>query len=696
MSDKNIGKIKQIILKFKLLEGTNINKSFIISFLFFSGTIFYLELIYRSFTVKNFTFITILYTVFICFGLGMLLYLLSSLISQKYRTVINILLLILITGIVCVQYIYYYMFLTPMVFYSLTGTGQVLEFIDMIMMAVLSKFYVLILLLIPILVYYILSKKKILCFNTNIKIKILSLCSFIFINLVILLVLFVGGTECNSDFDVYYNTNVPELLVNRFGIFTTVKKDLINLLFSSKDVGLDKAYIIDNDDETNNVGNNTENSNSNNKNNNSTDNDNIENEEILIDTSPNIMTIDFDELIKNEKDKNISLMHQYFSNVEATNKNAHTGIFKDYNLIFITAESFSYLAVDEELTPTLYKLVNECFVFNNFYNPIWGVSTSDGEYVACQSLLPKPGCWSFYRSSENYLPFVMGRQFEKLGYPTRAYHNHYYTFYARDCSHPNMGYEYKGLGNGLEVRETWPESDVEMMEKTIPEYINDDKFHTYYMTVSGHKNYNFFGNYMAAKNKEYVKDLDYSEAVKAYIACNIELDKAMKYLLDELEKNDKLDNTVIVMSADHYPYGLQKSEIDERAGHEVENNFELYKSNLIIWANGRKKEVIDKPCSSLDIIPTISNLFGLEYDSRLLMGKDIFSDSEPLVIFANRSFITDKVKYNSITKKAEFLIDSDEETNKKYLTNIKRMVSNKFLFSKEILERNYYGKLFDE
>ena len=70
-----------------------------------------------------------------------------------------------------------------------------------------------------------------------------------------------------------------------------------------------------------------------------------------------------------------------------------------------------------------------------------------------------------------------------------------------------MGYDYKGVGNGLDMTKTWPESDVEMMEKTIPEYINDSPFHIYYMTVSGHMEYNFSGNYMASKNKDYVKTL---------------------------------------------------------------------------------------------------------------------------------------------------------------------------------------------
>ena len=98
----------------------------------------------------------------------------------------------------------------------------------------------------------------------------------------------------------------------------------------------------------------------------------------------------------------------------------------------------------------------------------------------------------------------------------------------------------------------------------------------------------------------------------------------MEYLLDQLDKAGIADKTLIAISADHYPYGLEDNEIDDLAGHVVEKNFELYKSPFILYTKGMEPVTIDKPCSSLDIIPTLSNLLGLEYDSRLLMGKDIF------------------------------------------------------------------------
>ena len=239
---------------------------------------------------------------------------------------------------------------------------------------------------------------------------------------------------------------------------------------------------------------------------------------------------------------------------------------------------------------------------------------------------------------------------------------------------------------------TWPESDLEMMELTIPEYIEKEPFHVYYMTVSGHLEYTFNDNGMSYRNRKYVKDLPYSDIAKAYIACNYELEKALTYLIEQLNEAGIADRTVIALATDHYPYGLEKQYIDELAGHEVEENFELYKSTLILWSASMKEPVeVDKYCSALDILPTLANLFGLEYDSRLYMGKDILSDSEGLVMFNNRSFITDKLMYNSKTKEITYL--TDEEIPEDYVATIKQIVKNRFSISKSIIDLDYYSYL---
>ena len=274
-----------------------------------------------------------------------------------------------------------------------------------------------------------------------------------------------------------------------------------------------------------------------------------------------------------------------------------------------------------------------------------------------------------------------------------------------------MGYDFKGIGAGLDMDPAWPPSDLEMIKLTTSDYTNDDHFHVYYMTVSGHMPYNFKDNIMAGKNMKYVKDLDLPEEAKAYLACNIELDRAMAQLLSDLKKAGHLDDTVIVLSGDHYPYGMKESSLDALAGHHLDKEFEIYKSSLIIYNSKMKPEKVDKYCSSMDILPTVINLMGLDYDSRLLMGRDIFSDTEPLVIFNSRNWLTDKARYIAIDDEAVH-VDSDSaktadsekngsasgsegtenklRMSQKYVDSVNRTVSDEFDISRLVLDKDYY------
>ena len=413
----------------------------------------------------------------------------------------------------------------------------------------------------------------------------------------------------------------------------------------------------------------------------------------------NVLDLDF-----SSKDGKFKELNNYLANSPASKKNEYTGMYKGYNLILVTAEGFSPYAVDEKLTPTLYKMSTEGFKFNNFYTPIWGVSTSDGEYTICTGLIPKSGIWSFYTSGKNYMPFGLGNMFRGVGIDkTFAYHNNTYNYYHRDISHPNLGYTYKGYGNGLEqhITKQWPQSDLEMLEGSMTDYLSDDKpFHAYYMTVSGHLDYDPEKNDIAAKNWDKVHDLDCSDTLKAYYACNIELDKAMEKLVSELKAAGVYEKTVIAITPDHYPYGLEQDNADKYAiweellGRPVEENFELYKSNFILFCGGTENApTIDKYCSSLDILPTLLNLFGFDFDSRLLMGRDILSDSEALVILSDRSFITSKGKYNATTDEFyPFNSDDlkDEDALNLYVESAKSIVKNKFTASAQILTEDYY------
>lgn len=582
------------------------------------------------------------------------------LLRSRQNKLIYGIILFLICLLFVVQIIYYDVFRAFVSFYSIFhGTGKVLGFMNDIIAAIIKNVGMIVLCFLPFLLFLILFWKKEIQ-----KFSIRHNCGLIILALAFYLAGFLSLLLPHSGFETsldYYLKNEPtEIVMQRFGVMVQTKNQFRNMVVSFEDHSL-KKFAKSKD------------------------------QSLESQYGYNVMDIDFDTLIQNETDEQIKAMHRYFKSLTPTAKNEYTGMFEGYNLIMITAEAFSDYAIDETLTPTLYKMKNEGFVFNNFYNPLWGVSTSDGEYVANIGLYPKVGVWSFGTSGKNAWPFTMGWQFQKAGVETFAYHNHYYDYYDRHLSHPNIWKNYKGLGNGLDVKATWPESDLEMIEKTSDEYMGLDRFHAYFMSVSGHMNYTFSGNMMSYKNYSYVKNLDLSDLSKGYLAANIEFDRAMERLLADLERYGQSEKTLIVISPDHYPYGLPIECVKELSKREIKDDFDLYKSALIIYSPSMEEKIeVDTPLSSVDILPTVNNLLGFEYDSRLLAGVDVFSDQKPIIALADHSFMNEEVKYDVKSGKVYYMKHREDDS---IVKSLYERVNKKFEMSTLILEKDYYRKV---
>lgn len=106
-----------------------------------------------------------------------------------------------------------------------------------------------------------------------------------------------------------------------------------------------------------------------------------------------------------------------------------------------------------------------------------------------------------------------------------------------------------------------------------------------------------------------------------------------------------------------------------------------------------KSEKIDKVGMSIDVIPTVYNLFGIEYDSRLIMGKDILSTSEGIAIFKDKSWITNKGIYYASSGKFEAKVDDISDD---YVDTINSIVSNRVAISRMIVENDYYKYIFNK
>ena len=334
-------------------------------------------------------------------------------------------------------------------------------------------------------------------------------------------------------------------------------------------------------------------------------------------------------------------------------------------------------------------------MFNNYYGT-FGSNTTNGEYTYCVGLYPdlsrQKTTASFFASQNNYLPFCLGNSFKSVGAETWAYHNYAGEYYSRSDTHPNMGYTFKSATDGLDIELNWPSSDLEMMEKSVDDYIDSgEQFCTYYMTFSGHYQYNW-DNPMSAKNRDVVEDLPYSETVKAYIACNMELEYALEYLMDRLEQAGIADKTVIVLTNDHYPYGLTEEEYDQLAGREVDTTFEKYRNSFICYVPGVQIPV-DTYCSTADILPTLLNLFGLPYDSRLLAGKDVLSeDANNYAVLSDQSFISADFAFDTATGTAAYFSeDLDREAADRRIVEIQQEIADRFSVSTDMLAGDYFA-----
>jgi phosphoglycerol transferase MdoB-like AlkP superfamily enzyme len=399
------------------------------------------------------------------------------------------------------------------------------------------------------------------------------------------------------------------------------------------------------------------------------------------------------------------LINEYFAIQPSHGVNNYSGIFEDKNLVFIMAESLDTFAINEELTPNLYRLKTENAYFENYYSPLYYRSTADTEFLVQTSMYPNNNVtlsMDFY--AENTFPATLPILFESEGYETFSFHNYIDYFYPRTDFHVNslgynhyfgpedMGMDVANKNNSLIFAHDW-QSDYDMMVAAVPEFINEDKFFVNMLTVSGHFKYDE-NHPIAAKNVQEVTDyeirngIDLDSEIFYYLAANIELDKAIGYLLDELETHNKLEDTVIVIFGDHYAYGIDKSTIwDYDDIKEDGSDMDIHNVPLLIYSNSLILDgTVDNYISSIDFIPTISNLFNLPLHYELVFGNDALSDKENVVRFADISFISATFSYDSLPE----IMEIPDDINPEYIVYLSNKFINDYKYNLLVLEYDYF------
>ncbi len=621
----------------------------------------------------------------------LLTFILSWSKSRKVNNIFKILLTFIVSIFYLGELIYYKIFGSLLSVSTMgNGTNALVDFWWSTKASIQENIVLIILFELPILIQIILAFINKEDNNYDLKRHLIVFVTAVVLWVGVVLCLPISGTEDYSAYGAYHSRFIDtDSASSKLGVLPNFIVEVKCTLFSSDNVinvyqTTDNVVIAEENDEV---------------------------EEVVEEVQYNQYEgLDFVELGELTDDETIKSLCEYLSTQENTNKNEYTGLFEGKNLIYICAESFSRLAIDEEITPTLYKMANNSIVLNNYYNSFKNVTTN-GEYAFLTGLWPnvvrentKGGnlTGTMGQSINKNMSQALGNMFNRSErIVSRGYHNYLGYYYGRNQTLPNMGFTCKFMSDGMEFSTSWPSSDLEMFEQSVDDYIGDQQFCAYYMTFSGHGNYTT-DNVMVSRNIDEVSSMiDDNPPTSAlgYLSCNYELEKAMTYLLERLEEAGQLENTVIVLTGDHYPYYLTDYAYEYLAGEEIDYDFGMYKSTCIIYNAGLEENIyVDEPCCNVDILPTILNLFGINYDSRLYAGTDIFSDALHIAQLYNKSFITDYVKYNYSTGEAEWLIDTSEYDQEKldaYLENAINVVKNKYMMSVEIEDTDFYAFVFD-
>ncbi len=701
----------------------------------------YIELVahFAAFSEIDSTFFV--YATFFSISGGLVMALLSTIFSKKINYIISLVLLGLATLLCCVQVIYSAFFGDFFQLTTLGMAGNLADYMENTIKVIFANIHWVLLLFIPFVLLAVFGRKTVAPHKADMMIRIC--CAVLAVGFFMLGTLYVNShDDLFGDKFIYREGFQVKDSISRFGVLTTARLELQYKLFGIPEADMGELPdVLEGEITTAIQGSNIFGP----KETTSPETEPVsppvsgevtQGSEVsgevsgnettppdppkppVIDRSPQRLDIDFDKLIADAKaagKNNLAKAHSFFASRPGTNKHEYTGLFEGKNLIYITVEGWAPDAINEKLTPTLYMMKNQGFVFENYYCSLWGGSTATGEYANITgNFYYDASCLK--KSANTYQPYALGNSLSKLGYECHAFHNHTYDYYSRDKSHPNFGYDWHAVGNwDVNFTSAWPKSDQELALNSLSYLSLEEPFHLYYMTVSGHAYQTFGGNRQAAKHRSYVTEVlggDYkNELSLSFISCQYEVELMVKALYDECARLGILEDTVFVLAPDHFPYGLSEDDAANQAAlaemyglpkDDIYNNFDLYKAPLIIWSGSMTKPVkVDKVCSAIDILPTLLDLFGVPYDSRILMGQDILDFNAEGIVTLNTlkssyHFITDYGEFNFKTKKFTVAegYNVDSAALEAYVSQKRDYLYNMRTYGPYILDNDYYRILF--
>jgi len=369
----------------------------------------------------------------------------------------------------------------------------------------------------------------------------------------------------------------------------------------------------------------------------------------------------------NEEEEKI--VREIYATETVHKTNDYTGIFEGKNVIFVQLEGMDSWLVSEEGTPNICSMMDNSIVFNNHYSYYTGGGSTFNSELAVTTGFMTPVSYTKnpYSFSTNYLPYSLPRMLKGAGYSPNAFHMNTGEYYSRDINYRNWGYEnyYSLLDDGKYSDKSYQLDRELILNELFYEKMFKQKepFMHYIITYTNHtpftlncSNGKFISKEIFPEGEE-IPELGEEDVARLFAA---ETDRMMGLLLQALEDNDLIDNTVIVAYADHYLYTLNDKTILDKYK-ETENNL-INRTPFFIWSKGMEPEQIEKVNSQIDILPTVLNMLGIEFEEEWYVGRDIM-DPE----YSGYVFFSDYSWYDGTNYVENGVVTNDVEADPKYI-----------------------------
>ncbi len=407
----------------------------------------------------------------------------------------------------------------------------------------------------------------------------------------------------------------------------------------------------------------------------------------------------WNEINENTNSEEYKQINTYFMNSLGKVRNEYTGIFKGKNVIFILLESVNDVIIEyPELYPNFAKLVNEGWYFENNYSPRNGCATLNNEFSGMTSLYSIANLCTASKYIDNSYFQSVFNLYNQQGYTTFSAHDYTDAYYPRTTIHPGMGsqqyYGVKDLGISYSNEYINWANDDEFFAKVldiISEKREDNEhFMAWLTTVSSHQPY-VVDSIQGNKYYKMTEKMNIPNDVRRYMSKLKIVDNAIGILLEGLEEQGILDDTVLVLYGDHYPYGIATNHLNQVLDYDTSEDKNAERVPFIIYNSAMEGKVFSQYTTYVNILPTISNLFSLDYEANLMMGSDLLDSTyESIVIFADGTWKNENAFYDAATGKVKKYNDTYTEED---IYNITNRVNAKLALSEKIIKTNYFEYL---